>query len=357
MVLAWGRLRYEGQKSADWLGEELPPALATPLRGLGQGSVCGATRGHLVEALENLRSKVLKKALAELRPRSTRAAWAWRQRDRVSSAWLLAGPGQGTSLSNAEFAEAATSNLCLPSPACRGRVGEPIKGQVTIDPYGDNIQASALKGDHWRTRHDAMLHHLHNACLWAGLPAQMEVHNLFAGVMQQQGLSRAERARQYQGIVPDLRITLPGVGGGGNRVGAPGLAAGGLAGQQSSVLHELKVISSSRSRYKPAWTKRAVDVRAGKLQDEYEKKARAADRRQGVPDGTVGPVEAKLISLGQVEGIVAGQFGEVSEATHSLVAALATSRVRVAGPKTGKRGKLRSEDAERAMVVSGAGWG
>ena len=64
------------------------------------------------------------------------------------------------------------------------------------------------------------------------------------------------------------------------------------------------------------------------------------------------PWEAKLISLGEVEGIVAGQFGEVSEATHSLVAALATSRVRVAGPTTGKRGRLRSEDAERAMAVS-----
>ena len=150
-------------------------------------------------------------------------------------------PGQGTSLSNAEFTEAAASNLCLPSPACSGRVGEPIRGRVTIDEYGDNIQATALPGDHWRTRHNAMLHHLHSACLWAGLPVQLEVHNLFSGVMQQQGLSRVEVARQYQGIVPDMRITLPGVRGGGERLGAPGLAAGGLAGQQSSILHELAV--------------------------------------------------------------------------------------------------------------------
>ena len=115
----------------------------------------------------------------------------------MCGAWLLAMPGQGTSLSNAEFSEAAASNLCLPSPACRGRVGEPIRGRATIDEYGDNVQATALPGDHWR-------------------------------------------------IVPDhMRITLPGVGGGGDRVGAPGLAAGGLAGQHSSVLHELKVISSS----------------------------------------------------------------------------------------------------------------
>ena len=59
-----------------------------------------------------------------------------------------------------------------------------------------------------------------------------------------------------------------------------------------------------------------------------------------------------LVSLGKVEGIVAGQFGEVSEATHRLVAALATSRVRVAGTTTGRQRRLRSEEAERAMAVS-----
>ena len=109
---------------------------------------------------------------------------------------------------------------------------------------------------------------------------ELEVHNLFANCMQQQGLSRAERGRQYQGIVPDMRITLPGVGGAGG-VGAPGLAAGGLVGQSSSVLHELKVISSSRSRYRPGCKDRAVNKRAGELQKEYQDKANLADRRQG----------------------------------------------------------------------------
>ena len=69
---------------------------------------------------------------------------------------------------------------------------------------------------------------------------------------------------------------------GNGGVGAPGLPAGGLAGQSSSVLHELKIISSSRSRYRPTCEKRAVDVRAGQLHGEYLMKARAADRRQGV---------------------------------------------------------------------------
>ena len=121
----------------------------------------------------------------------------------------------------------------------------------------------------------------------------------------------------------------------------------------SPVLHEAKVISCSKTRYKPSWTKRAVEVRASALQEEYLKKARAADRNHnGVPEGEVGACERKLIELGEVRGLVAGNFGEVCETWHALLAALATSRVRVAGVKYGRRGMLRSEEAERAVAIS-----
>ena len=73
----------------------------------------GATRKSITEAVENTRAKVLAKALDLVRPKSTRAAWAWRQRNKVSSAWLLAIPGPDTTLSSAEFREAAAANLCL----------------------------------------------------------------------------------------------------------------------------------------------------------------------------------------------------------------------------------------------------
>ena len=51
----------------------------------------------------------------------------------------------------------------------------------------------------------------------------------------------------------------------------------------------------------------------------------------------VGPVQRKLLELGEVKGIVAGNFREVSEDTHALVAALATCRVQVAGVSRGRR--------------------
>ena len=71
-----------------------------------------------------------------------------------------------------------------------------------------------------------------------------------------------------------------------------------------------------------------------------------------MPDGQVGPTERKLLQLGEVRGLVAGNWGEVSEATHALLDHLATSRVRVAIPTMGRRGFERSEEAERSIAIS-----
>jgi len=354
----------EARQAATWLGEEVPEVLATPLEGLGDGSTSGSTRGKVVEAMECTRAKVLVKALDLVRPRSTRAAWAWRQRDKVSSAWLLACPGTDTSLTSAEFAEAAAANLCLPSPACMGRVGETVKGRVKLDPHGDNLQATNTGGDHYRRRHNMLVQWINRACMWAGVPAEMEVYNLFSGLVRQEGLSRLEKARQRQSLVPDLRIAVAPLAVVEAEVARDGrLAAAGGARQvelrggggsvEGGVLHEVKVISCSKTRYKPNSNKRAVDFRADHLQQEYLVKAREADRtHNGTPADTVGPVERKLVELGEVRGIVGGNFGEVSEQTHTLLAALATSRVRVAGVTRGRRGLWRSEEGERSLAIA-----
>ena len=64
-------------------------------------------------------------------------------------------------------------------------------------------------------------------------------------------------------------------------------------------------------------------------------------------------MEQKLGSLGEVWGVVAGQWGEVSQAVHYLLDNMTTSHVRVAGPSMGRRGLLHSKAAERAMVIAG----
>ena len=105
--------------------------------------------------------------------------------------------------------------------------------------------------------------------------------------------------------MPDLRISLPEEG---NLVPS---------------LRELKMISSSKTRYGPRRegqeARRAVDVRADQLHQSYVAKARNTDRVYcGTIQGTVGPVERKLASMGEVKGLVLGAFGEASEATHTV---------------------------------------
>ena len=153
----------------------------------------------------------------------------------------------------------------------------------------------------------------------------MYMLNIFKRIaIQPQAVADEEVAR-------DLRLR-----GGGAVRGGGGTVKGG-------VLHEVKIISCSKTCYKPNSPKRAVDSRADLLPQEYLNKARAADQNHN---------QMKLLELGEVRGIVAGNFGEVSEHTHALVAALATYRVRVAGVSRGRKGHMRTEEGERSLAIS-----
>ena len=191
------------------------------MSGIGGGSVNGETRTEIVSARERNRAQLLLKALSLHHHKRARPALAWKQRDKLSSSWLLALPGPESSLSNAEFSEAAASSLCLPSPACMERLGEVIRNNKIIDRYGDNIQSCPLPGDHWRKRHDLLKNTIFRLCQWASLPCEVEVFNLFSRYIPQQGLSRLEKDRDRQGLVPDLKIYLT------------------VGGETSPVLHEL----------------------------------------------------------------------------------------------------------------------
>ena len=45
-------------------------------------------------------------------------------------------------------------------------------------------------------------------CLWAGLDAEVEIFNLFAASIPQEGLNRMGRRRKVQSFVLDMRITI-----------------------------------------------------------------------------------------------------------------------------------------------------
>ena len=97
---------------AKWLGEDLDGALAQPVRGAGMGCVTGATRKLVVEQMEKMWGRVLKKTLDIHVDRRVRPVMSWSQRDKLSSAWLLALPAGDTCLSGPVFAEAVAALLC-----------------------------------------------------------------------------------------------------------------------------------------------------------------------------------------------------------------------------------------------------
>ena len=170
MRRAWDKLTMEEREAREWLGSDVGEVFDVPLVGLGKGSVTGETRKKITSSRENTLALVLAKSLDLHRPKKDKPAWAWRQRDKLSTSWLLARPGADSTLSNAEFSETSANNLCLPSPACAGKLGEIIKGQKKVDMYGDVVQATNIPGDHWRHRHDQIKHVIGRLCMWAGLP-------------------------------------------------------------------------------------------------------------------------------------------------------------------------------------------
>ena len=86
MTRAWGILGSEAREAAEWLGSEVDHVFTVPLVGLGEGSVTGKTRGDIVTAREKTRALLLAKALSLYQPRKARPVWAWRQKDKISSA-------------------------------------------------------------------------------------------------------------------------------------------------------------------------------------------------------------------------------------------------------------------------------
>ena len=75
-------------------------SLGYPLAGFGEGSVTGKSRGDIVSAREKTGAQLLNKALSIYTPKKARPVMAWKQRDNISSSWLLALPGGDSTLSN-----------------------------------------------------------------------------------------------------------------------------------------------------------------------------------------------------------------------------------------------------------------
>ena len=124
----WQALKVEEQQAAVWLGRDAQESLSVQVESVGGNSCDGSTRGKISEERDKAWANLIVKSL-ESHPqqdRTNRPIWSWLQRDKLSSAWLQALPGPDSSLSSAEFSEAAAAALCIPSPACLEKGGRPL---------------------------------------------------------------------------------------------------------------------------------------------------------------------------------------------------------------------------------------
>ena len=328
----WDELRLEAGQAATWLEEELEDVLSVEAESIGGRSTNGGTRTKISEQREQMRGRMILKAVERYHDQEARPCWSWPDRGKQSSAWLLTLSG----LSGPEFSEAAATLLCVPSPACASRLGERVTRRKTVDIWGDNVRSAALPGDGFRKRHDLVKNFLVRILKSAGISTECEVFNMFAREIPQAGLARIERGRVRQAIVPDFRISQ--IEPGGDR--------------EISRLWELKAISSCKTRYprNPRPEGRAVDRRSDLLQGEYEKKARTTDQRYGgAIEGEIGRCEAKLLSYGRVRGLVVGGWGELNEDFKQLLEAISQSRHKLLENQAGSM--TRKSDRQQLATI------
>ena len=319
---AWNELRRTGREACTFLERDLEGPLKYPVGGMGNGGEDGSVRRQVVEQLQGLLKAVLQKFLKNYPEQSARPVLHFPQLDKVSSAWLSALPGPSTHIPSPAFSEAFCAYICVPSPACRDLIGQPI-GRGFVDIWGDKVQSATLPGDHFRLKHDTNKMKIFSLANECRLPVTCEVFGCFAPCIPQEGLSRLERGRQRQSIIPDFKFELP------NALG------------RVSTLAELKTIAFCQSYHFPGARKRGVEARADDLPADYLRKARETDRNYcGTPQGEQGPVERKLLSFPPLLKLVVGPFGECSQDLHELLETMAEMKTQF---QSRSRGEMESE--------------
>ena len=180
LTWAWDTLRREATESSRYLDRDMEGPLVVEVEGAGNGSRDGSTRRKVTTWLEDTRAAVLVKSLELFPDQTARPVWVHPQLDKLSQGWILSLPGHN-GFSQAEFSETVARLLCLPSPCCQPRLGEPL-GQhgLHIDNFGDNIMSvSNIPGDLFRFRHDTVKTVLNSFCLTSNIRAECEVYGLF----------------------------------------------------------------------------------------------------------------------------------------------------------------------------------
>jgi hypothetical protein len=317
----------------------------------GHGALAAdfSNMGYGIHNLQNATTTQLDAVrFAELKtsvPPQTRAHAAIFAADPLSRAFLSCLPVHER-LRPQDFRECFARFLAAPSPACAPFVGQRLHvagsaGGGVVDRYGDGLVSAATTGDHvTRFRHDPLVDQLTTAARNAGCYARQEDSSFFRSAILQAALdamgARAGTARHSRVPVPDITLQHN--------------AARGLE------LVEVKTISFCETWY-PSCASGGVARRERTLAAEYLRKARALDRAFGLAQAgagtanvTVGPIEAKYLSVGPVRGAVVGGFGEGSAGLYGLIADISAAAGRKLHSRLGLCEAMAASHAKRLLI-------
>ena len=278
----WQLLQREAYEAAEFLGKEVEGPLSGQADGAGAGMDSKELRSTLSRGREQQRRDVFERALTLQSRRKKKGAGisSIKERDKLSTAFLLSLPGPRYGLSSPVFVEALATLLAMPSLVCRDRVGEKV-GRSRVDSFGLKIINANVPGGHWTTRHNAIEHELASLCTYAGVPVECEPYGIFGHLLPQQALHRLQRG-QYQVLRPDLRLEVAPTSIKVTPRRVLGEAAPAPVSRQfsGSMIAEVKVIGKGVKNFYKTGTasKRAVDTRAEGIQSKYEEKAEAMDQ-------------------------------------------------------------------------------
>ena len=164
-----------------------------------------------------------------------------------------------------------------------------------VDPWGNNMLTTIMKGDTTRTKHDGIVHQIFE-----------ETRRAFKAIQEPSDAFRQVNGGG-QGMRPDM-LTIT-----------------------TSTLNDAKTVSPGRPRHNQSTLRlchtkpcSVVEKRQEQVHKEYVNKAKAIDKKNKAH--SPGPALAHLESFGRVRGLVIGPRGEASSDLHALVERVCTVR-------------------------------
>jgi hypothetical protein len=213
--------------------------------------------------------------------------------------------------------------------------------RLVVDQYGHALQSvTGATGDATQTLHDAFLAALAHLLREVGIKlkgggrSNGSYKHIFSHLMHAFVGAEEFALQKLNGIIADLLVDFTNVG-----TSAPG---GGNAGDSLFSLvrapADTKTLACGKNyrffRAEDPYKRKdyPAEQRAALVPRQYLSKARSLDHQvHGTAWGTVGPIEAKLLEYGALDGIDAhtavglalGAFGELSTSCYSLFTSIA----------------------------------